>query len=46
MRTFTVEGAGSTLPLIVAAAALGVLLVGGPLYRHLRGESPTAELTQ
>lgn len=40
MREFTVEGSGGTIPLLVAASALGVLLLGGPLYRRLRGGSP------
>lgn len=39
MRTLTVGGAGGTLPLVVGAAALGLLLLGGPTYRHLRGEA-------
>lgn len=43
MRTFTVDGANSTLPLLVAASALGILLLGGPLYRRLRGDVPSID---
>jgi uncharacterized membrane protein YdjX (TVP38/TMEM64 family) len=41
MRAFTLAESGATLPLLVAASALGVLLLGGPAYRRLRGASLT-----
>jgi len=37
MRSLSVRGAEAGLPLVVGAAALAVLLVAGPAYRHLRG---------
>lgn len=40
MRTFTVDGAGSSLGLIAGAAGLGVLLLAGPVYRRVRGAEP------
>lgn len=36
MRAFTVESAGQTLPLLIAATCLGVVLLSGPVYRQLR----------
>ncbi|QSG09061.1 TVP38/TMEM64 family protein [Halapricum desulfuricans] len=36
MRTFALEAAGSTLSLLLAATLLGVVLLSGPAYRHLR----------
>lgn len=36
MRTFTLAATGDIVPLLVASTALGLLLVSGPLYRHLR----------
>jgi len=36
MRTFALEEAGSTLSLLLAATLLGVVLLSGPAYRHLR----------
>jgi len=40
MRTFALERAGDAVALVVAATALGILLVSGPLYRRVR-ERPT-----
>jgi uncharacterized membrane protein YdjX (TVP38/TMEM64 family) len=37
MRSLSLRGADAGLPLVVGAAALAVLLVAGPAYRHLRG---------
>lgn len=36
MRAFTLAESGTTLPLLLAATALGVLLLGGPAYRRVR----------
>lgn len=36
MRAFTLREAGQTLPLLVAATCLGIVLLSGPLYRQLR----------
>ncbi|MCU4718183.1 TVP38/TMEM64 family protein [Halapricum hydrolyticum] len=36
MRTFALEEAGSTLSLLFGATLLGVVLLSGPAYRHLR----------
>jgi uncharacterized membrane protein YdjX (TVP38/TMEM64 family) len=37
MRTLSVRGVGADPAVVVAIAALGVLVLGGPAYRHLRG---------
>lgn len=36
MRAFALEDAGQTVPLLVAATLLGVVLLSGPAYRQLR----------
>ncbi|MEF8791571.1 MAG: VTT domain-containing protein [Haloarculaceae archaeon] len=36
LETLSVEGVSTGLPLLAAALALALLLVAGPLYRHLR----------
>jgi uncharacterized membrane protein YdjX (TVP38/TMEM64 family) len=36
MRTLSVQGLGTGLPLVVGAGSLAVLLLAGPAYRHLR----------
>lgn len=36
LETLTVEGVSTGLPLLAAALALALMLVAGPLYRHLR----------
>lgn len=38
MRTLTVSGFRPDPALVVAIAALAVLVLGGPVYRHVRGE--------
>lgn len=37
MRSLTVGGADASLSLVVGAAALAVLVLAGPAYRHFRG---------
>ena len=37
LETLSVEGVSTGLPLVVVALAAAVLVVAGPLYRHLRG---------
>jgi len=38
MRRLTLQGIESGLPLVVGAAALAVLVLAGPAYRHLQGD--------
>lgn len=42
MRTLSVQGLGTGLPLLVGTTSLAVLVVAGPVYRHLRGHGEPA----